>query len=112
MDQDLHIEKLSEAFDRACEQMEQENYEAALEALVWLHDNPVPDALPTEMFRRIYGFQAWGLLASKYPPAKKKMEEVLAKKIEAAKNETPSKSVKADIGRLSGILSELSISPE
>ncbi|MCE3603731.1 hypothetical protein LXA47_08935, partial [Massilia sp. P8910] len=61
---------------------------------------------------RIYGFEAWGQLACVYPPAREKMEEILAGKIEAAKKEAPSKSIKADIGRLKGILSELVTSPD
>ncbi|MDQ1817924.1 hypothetical protein RBA41_31950 [Massilia sp. CCM 9210] len=112
MDQELHLQKLREAYMSACDLIVNGKYEQALDTLVWLHDNPLPDILPSEMYRRVYGFMAWGELAYLYPPAKQKMEEVLAKKIEAAKYEVPSKSIKADIGRLKGILSELVTSTE
>ncbi|MDQ1818048.1 hypothetical protein RBA41_32585 [Massilia sp. CCM 9210] len=84
MNQNLQMEKLRDTFIRACDLIGEGNYEAALEALVWIHDNPIPGPLPSEMFRRAYGFQTWGRLAAIYPPARKKMEEILAKKAEAA----------------------------
>ncbi|MCE3606697.1 hypothetical protein LXA47_24290 [Massilia sp. P8910] len=113
MDQHLQMEKLRDTFMSACDLIGEGNYEAALEALVWIHDNPIPDLLPSEMFRRIYGFQTWGILASRYPAAKQKMEELLARKIEAAEKGGASTSIRADIGRMREILaSYLFTSPE
>ncbi len=105
------MEELRNAFMNACELIAQRNYEAALEKILWIHDNPIQDCLPSEMFRRIYGFQAWGELAALYDPAKKKMEEVLAKKIEFAGNEAPSGSIKADIRRMQNILASELLTP-
>ncbi|UOD29306.1 hypothetical protein INH39_28490 [Massilia violaceinigra] len=113
MDQEPHLGNLRNTFQRACELIAHGNYEAALRELLWINDNPIPDFLPSEMFRRACGFQAWEQLAYLYPPAKKKMEEVLAKNIEAAKNGTAGTSIQADIRRMQGILaSELLTSSE
>ncbi|ATQ74824.1 hypothetical protein CR152_10035 [Massilia violaceinigra] len=113
MDKYLQMEKLRDTFMTACDLIGSGNYEAALEALVWIHDNPIPDLLPSEMFRRIYGFQTWGQLAFIYPPAKQRMEDLLAKKIEVAEKNAPSKSIRADIGRMQEILaSEMFVLPK
>lgn len=69
-----------EAFSRALDHTRDGNYAAALQEFVWLHDNPNPDDLSSEMFRRANGFLAWATLGTKYPPAAQKMREMLEAK--------------------------------
>lgn len=98
------MENLRDVYTRACTLTKEGNYEAALEAFVWLHDNPMPDVPASEMFRRACGFQAWALLGTIYAPARRKMEELLAVKMESAEQEPPSQAIQADINVMKGIL--------
>lgn len=104
------MEKLKETYIRACQLVVQGNYPDALEAFVWLHDHPLPDEPVSEVFRRACGFQAWGLLGQVYAPARKRMQEILARNIATAKNSRPGKANKAvasDILVLESILADI-----
>ncbi|NHZ90444.1 hypothetical protein F2P45_15660 [Massilia sp. CCM 8733] len=101
------MEQLKETYIRACQLVVQGNYPDALEAFVWLHDNPMPDEPISEVFRRACGFQAWGLLGRVYAPAAEKMHEILSIKIVSMNKGKPDKAVESDILVMKGILATI-----
>lgn len=105
------MEKLKETYIRACQLVVQGNYPDALEAFVWLHDNPVPEEPISEVFRRACGFQAWGLLSRVYAPARKKMREILALNIACVKKSEPDDARASDILVLKSILANIDKAP-
>lgn len=101
------MEQLKETYIRACQLVVQGNYPDALEAFVWLHDNPVPDEPISEVFRRACGFQAWGLLGRVYAPARERMQEILSLKVASMKTGKPDKSIASDVVVMKGILASI-----
>lgn len=101
------MEQLKETYIRACQLVVQGNYPDALEAFVWLHDNPVPDEPISEVFRRACGFQAWGLLGRVYAPARERMQEILSLKVASMKTGKPDKAIASDVVVMKGILASI-----
>ncbi|NHZ42834.1 hypothetical protein [Massilia aquatica] len=101
------MEQLKETYIRACQLVVQGNYPDALEAFVWLHDNPVPDEPISEVFRRACGFQAWGLLGRVYAPARERMQEILSVKVASMKKGKPDKAIASDVLVMKGILDSI-----
>lgn len=101
------MEQLKETYIRACQLVVQGNYPDALEAFVWLHDNPVPDEPISEVFRRACGFQAWGLLGRVYAPARERMQEIVAVKVASMKKGKPDKATASDVLVMKGILASI-----
>jgi hypothetical protein len=101
------MEQLKETYIRACQLVVRGNYPDALEAFVWLHDNPMPDEPISEVFRRACGFQAWGLLGRVYAPARDRMQEILSGKIASLDNRLPDKAMASDILVMKRILAHL-----
>lgn len=58
-----------EYFLKAVAEIEKEDYKAALDALIFLHDNPDNNDPSSEMFRRVNGFSTLAMLAKNYEPA-------------------------------------------
>ncbi|MFC5550991.1 hypothetical protein [Massilia aerilata] len=71
---------LADALQESADAAEAHDYAKALELLVWIHDNPNPADPSSEMFRRAYGFLAFGVLAGVYEPAKAKLIELVTAK--------------------------------
>ena len=98
------MEQLKETYIRACQLVVHGNYQDALEAFVWLHDHPLPDEPISEVFRRASGFEAWGMLAKVYAPARVRMQEILSKNLAATKKRTPDQAMASDILAMQSIL--------
>lgn len=105
------MEQLKETYIRACQLVVKGNYPDALEAFVWLHDNPVPDEPISEVFRRACGFQAWGMLGTVYPPAREKMQQDLSLKIASLQSRMPDKAIESDIFVMKKILVNINHQP-
>lgn len=101
------MEKLKETYIRACQLVVQGNYPDALEAFVWLHDNPMPDEPISEVFRRACGFQAWGLLGKVYAPARERMQAILSAQLAAMNDSKPNKAIESDILVMKSILANM-----
>jgi len=94
------VETHATIYTRACQFIQQCDYAGALRDFVWLHDNPTVGDPASEVFRRAYGFQAWGQLGNVYPPAKEKMRELLDLNIAILNAELPSKAIESDISAM------------
>lgn len=105
------MEQLKETYIRACQLVMKGNYPDALEAFVWLHDNPVPDQPISEVFRRACGFQAWGILGTVYPPARERMQQLLSVKIASLDGRMPDKAMESDIFVMKKILVNINHQP-
>ncbi|QYF95595.1 hypothetical protein KY495_10840 [Massilia sp. PAMC28688] len=94
------MHELKAVFKQAISAFEANDFEGALRHFVWLHDNPNRNDLSSEMFRRANGFLAWGGLATKYPPARQKLQELLAIKVAHLRDHPEDTFVKADAGAM------------
>jgi hypothetical protein len=94
------VNDLKSVFAQAVQMAESGDYEEALKCFVWLHDHPLASDPSSEMFRRAFGFLAWATMGEKYPPATKKMRELLDEKIAYLKIHPDDSFVNADAGAM------------
>jgi len=74
------MRNLSDTFKESADAVSAGKYHEALEALLWIHDNPNPADPSSEMFRRANGFLALGVLAEAYEPAKQALIDLVMQK--------------------------------
>lgn len=91
---------LADTFTESAEAVKAGDYDKALKALIWIHDNPNPADPSSELFRRAYGFLALGVLAKEYEPAKKALIDLVTKKRERVAAGLADAATEADLGAL------------
>jgi hypothetical protein len=98
------MERLKDVFHRSRIALEAGDYEAALNDLIWIHDNPDHSDPSSEVFRRAYGSLAWATLANVYPPAGDSMRTLLEMKLQHLELHPEDSHAKADAAAIKAAL--------
>jgi hypothetical protein len=98
------MRNLADTFKDSAGAVQAGEYDKALEALLWIHDNPNPADPSSEVFRRAYGFLALGVLAEAYEPAKKALIGLVAEKRDRVAAGVADDATKADLRALEAAL--------
>jgi hypothetical protein len=101
------MRNLANTFKESADAIQAGKYDEALEALLWIHDNPNPADPSSEMFRRAYGFLALGVLAEAYEPAKLALIDLVTKKRDRVAAGLADTAIQADLRALEAAMQRL-----